>query len=740
MINVSDELKNAVINEEMPKTITASPVELSVDDLNWFNVNNTNEWSGLYSFSSVLRQDISNEYRCDYIDIDEIRRHGKVNFSLNIRITSMEESTAQLWLYITQIFSNGTESTNGVSKSGCVVGQDYVLSKSYIVASTDWDRTVAIKIAIGVGSATNSIGLQMSKPFICMSDDTSKRMPFDYIGKFATPANVALVNGSNSFVEVSNPNVLSEAFGFEESICSADTLKIGGCETSKLSLTVFNAVSSFQNGIADISLDINSKGAFNWKGYQIKKVTKESRGGSVLKKLDLYDKSYRLSENAYSWYSQYMWGMNMDRQSQYANYHFDYERNIFSAYWNLARSFGVEDEDRLEIDVYHRMNMPYETDGGIYFDYCDASHGYNRLYYRKYSFSHSGYYTAFMVDYIVENETPNYGEYFDSIMRGASDKGSIFAEFFDSNGDNVLGEGGYLYDCRDIILPPEGTKTITIYVPYVCSKPPYQSQDNAYPVTTEAWVYGVNFKDYSPYDIINSTAPLPYYSYIWRKPSATDICRADSSITARDVMRSLMEMCGCFYRISRDGKPQFIYAQEHGLYPSNTLFPSDNLFPKKSGEMTMPTSYYMTAEFAEFQVEKYGGVQVVVRTKDNTGAVVRWEYWEDDSSDSAYLIDDNIFLCAEEFVYDRESTSNIDTLLQNLFGCLDNLQYTPFTAETIGTPFLESGDRFTLLTQTDGFESFIFERKLKGIQALKDHFEARGIAKTPRVKNFEWEQ
>ena len=117
----------------------------------------------------------------------------------------------------------------------------------------------------------------------------------------------------------------------------------------------------------------------------------------------------------------------------------------------------------------------------------------------------------------------------------------------------------------------------------------------------------------------------------------------------------------------------------------------------------------------------------------------RWEYWTDDDNDNAYIIDDNIFLCADGLNNDPTQTADILTILENMYGCLDNLQYTPFSAETIGTPFLESGDRFTLLTQNDGFESFIFERKLKGIQALKDYFEARGIQKTPRVRNFEWQ-
>ena len=373
----------------------------------------------------------------------------------------------------------------------------------------------------------------------------------------------------------------------------------------------------------------------------------------------------------------------------------------------------------------------------LYFDIVEnvGAEQYGRVHLSKKTYTPNNSYHAIQIKVnvdMLDSDMTFYKTYYDSLGRGVADLASVYITFHLSGG----GEQGFLLDNGDLVLIPEDCTSYDVYVPYSFCKPNFT---DGHIFATKVAIYGIKLLYYNPNDVLNMKEPLPYYSYVWRKPSVTDICRADSSITARDVMRSLMEMCGCFYRFARSGKPEFVYPQEHGLYPSNTLFPANDLFPKKSSEMVMPTSYYISAEFAEFQVEKYGGVQVVVRTKDNTGAVCRWEYWGDDTSDSAYLIDDNIFLCAEEFVYDAQSTENIDRLLENLFSCLDNMQYTPFTAETIGTPFLESGDRFTLLTKNDGFESFIFERKLRGIQALKDHFEARGIAKTPRVKNFEWE-
>ncbi|MBO4542758.1 MAG: hypothetical protein J5725_06195, partial [Bacteroidales bacterium] len=320
---------------------------------------------------------------------------------------------------------------------------------------------------------------------------------------------------------------------------------------------------------------------------------------------------------------------------------------------------------------------------------------------------------------------------YDKLGRGVT-SGNVMLEFSVSGQADTV---NFLADTGDVIVCPDNWVSVVIYI----SLRIYNGGGTITQTFSTYTIEEVSFLRYDIDKIVNAKLPLVYYAYAPAKPTVDDIFKISSSVSARDVMRSLMEMCGCFYRISRDGYPQFVYPQEHGLYPSNDLYPADNLFPKKSSELTMPTSYYISAYFEEFQVEKFGGIQVVVDGKDNTGAVVRAEYWVDDDLESAYLIDDNIFLCSDQFKYYDEHTPEIDNILQNMYGVLDNLQYTPFTAETIGTPFLESGDRFTLLTKNDGFESFIFERKLKGIQALKDHFEARGIAKTPRVKNFEWE-
>lgn len=729
MIPISDTLKNAVINEEKPKTLTIYPNERDIEALNWYK----EAWTPNHS---VIMNKVSNfgiSTDTYFLAPSKINTYGfglatVGYFSFDLKF---ENSVSFTKVTILLKYSDGTSEYD---LSDDMTHADYNdWRRCYVRIPNPKTKKNIVSLSIMVwGSENFSMQLYLRAPqFDMLSSDTGVQ---EYNGTlFATDENVRAYVGK-TFDTLTNDDIISESFVYDESICSADRLKFGGAESSSIEVSLLDAREDYTDCPINISLDVNDKGQFDWKNFTVKKCDKSSKGGLIVKTLKAYDKMDNLSDNAYAWYTQYMWGMSGDRNTQYANYRFDFERQIFATYFNLARAFGLDGEQYIEKTQLENYASAYNESTDFYVDYYTS--GYNRLKYSKKTVTLSSSYKAYTVEYVVENEIPNYREHYDSLMRGASDIGSVCVEFFDSNSNRLF---GFLYDCGDMILPPPEATTMVIYCPWVCSKAPYQTQDNAYPINSIITIYGVNFTEYEPYDIVNSYMPLVYYSYVWRKPTHEDIFKANSSITARIVMRSLMEMCGCFYKLTRDGKPQFYYPSEHGLYPANTLFPANDLFPKKSGELTMATSYYFTADFAEYQVQKFGGVQVVVNTKDNTGQVCRAEYWEDDDNDSAYLIDDNIFLCSEQFKYEYDTTDTIAMLLENLYGCLDNLQYTPFSAETIGTPFLESGDRFTLLTQNDGFESFIFERKLKGIQALKDYFEARGIQKTPRVRNFEWQ-
>lgn len=738
MIPVSDELKQAVIHEVKPKRVFIDFGYRNIEGFNWYK----EEYAPNMGYSTYISQgaDIGlssfsqlkpNDNKVDYSRVSE---KSYASFSFYLKVNKVR-SGDKFFIRMSFKRDNGGSGYNMLDTQQFNVSDFTEFTKITIQITVNSTYPLLYFYEtwlVNASSGALDFDFEVKNPQVSLYDESGGTPNYgDLI--FATPVNIA-EKMKDELEPIDNSNIIGDSLAYKESICSSETLKFGLCEASEIEIDVFDKNYDFTGRTMDLSMqfaDIQER--FEWKDFIIAEAKKSYVGNVQKRHIVAYDKLKNLNENAYAWYTQYMWGINLDRSEPYYLYNFDYQRQIFSAYYNLAKAFGIEQEDYItthdlgyfsNLDSSEIKDMTYDTNKYLKFAKTELT----KLDFGNYS-------DAFMV--IVDlaqnrksgSEYANYLNKYDSLGRGIESANVLLEFVIDGEPDTV----NFLCDSGDIIIPPENWVDVNILVPSNLQFPStFEQMGNGFTI------YGVEFDYLNASDLVNGSMWFPYYSYTYPKPSKEHIFKAESSITARAVMRSLMEMCGCFFRLDREGHPQFLYAMEHGLYPSNTLFPADDLFPRKSSELTMPTSYYIKANFEEYRVSNFGGVQVVVNTYDSQGAVVRWEYWGDETSDNAYLIDDNIFLCNSQFEYEPEMAGNVQELLENLWNVLNNMSYTPFTAETIGTPFLESGDRFTLLTKTDGFESFIFERTLKGIQVLKDYYEARGVAKTPRVKNFEW--
>ena len=731
MIQVSSELKNAVITEQKPKNMSVTITQTdNLKLLNWYateyhgsNWYNLDISPGSYTtLLNLFKFDVDGAINYDYANQAEW-----VGVSFDLLISDIDPDSYESFRV------RLLENRDGVSESttsGTNLLSDYATAKRWgmRVNADGFEKFTHFRI---VNSSTNK-NLKAKFTFtnvkIYMYAGDSVNV-INYSDIFATETNVARYIALGTY---GNANIISQSFAYTESICSEDRLKLGLAESSAIELSLLDTVKIPVGCDIDVSLHIaDVEDGFEWNNFVVAESTKRSSGGIGVCDLTCYDRNSKLSQNAYSWYTKYMWGMNLDSPQPNEQYKFDYCRQAYGTLRNLLNTFQVEKNVMYNPESYSRIDYvpeDYPTQER-YFDITnDTSVTDRRILFSKYTVTHES--GLDVVDVFATTQVA-YGRWdlIDKFYRGVSTNANIYIDIhLPEETIRVLGNSGDL-----IAIPPE-CETFDVYVPYSFGNTSFTPSANG------QWISSIKITqrkhDYYDVDnIVNGYRQLPYFSY---KENVTvdDIVKVDSNITVRDIVRSICEMCGCFFRLDRNGNPTFIYASEHGMYPENTLYPADTLFPQKSGEMTMPTSYYIKAEFAEYQVSNYGGVQVIVNTSGNTGGVCRIEYWTDEDNDNAYVMDDNIFLCADGLVL--EDTTDLMTILENMYGCLDNLQYTPFEAETIGTPFLESGDRFTLLTKNDGFESFIFERKLKGIQALRDYFSARGIQKTPRVKNFEW--
>ena len=234
-------------------------------------------------------------------------------------------------------------------------------------------------------------------------------------------------------------------------------------------------------------------------------------------------------------------------------------------------------------------------------------------------------------------------------------------------------------------------------------------------------------------NLVNKAERLVYYNM-----GTGDIYPTDSSITGRDVIRSVLELCGCFFRLDRyNGLPEFVYCTKGGLYPRNDLYPADDLYPRSGTDQLLPNGRYMSVIQDNYSVKDFGCIQIVIDRRSNeTKSVCEYQYPLNPKNQNAYVIKDNIFLCAEEATYDID-------VLNSIFGPMylqiSNMGYVPNVTEALGMPWIECGDRIGILTFSSGFESFVFRRTLKGIQLLIDTYESTGDEYTEAVKEFGYE-
>ena len=69
--------------------------------------------------------------------------------------------------------------------------------------------------------------------------------------------------------------------------------------------------------------------------------------------------------------------------------------------------------------------------------------------------------------------------------------------------------------------------------------------------------------------------------------------------------------------------------------------------------------------------------------------------------------------------------------------------YAPSEVHAVGLPYVECGDRISLLTKEGGIETFVFSRTLSGIQSLVDSYESYGDECNEAISDFgykEWNE
>lgn len=184
-------------------------------------------------------------------------------------------------------------------------------------------------------------------------------------------------------------------------------------------------------------------------------------------------------------------------------------------------------------------------------------------------------------------------------------------------------------------------------------------------------------------------------------------------LSGATVLNCICEINGCFGHIGRDSKFHYIYLEQEiqGLYPRNNLYPADDLYPREPKSTRISKSLYISAQYEDFLVKTIDKLQIR-KEEDDIGVIVG-------SGTNAYVIQDNFL------VYGKGS-EELTGIANNIYGKIRGIIYRPFSADCKGNLCIEVGDAVRLPTRYEIIESYVLKRTLKGIQALRDNYEATG--------------
>lgn len=203
-------------------------------------------------------------------------------------------------------------------------------------------------------------------------------------------------------------------------------------------------------------------------------------------------------------------------------------------------------------------------------------------------------------------------------------------------------------------------------------------------------------------------------------------------LSGKDVINAICEINGCFGHIGRDGKFQYIYLHQaiEGLYPSDTLFPdhapewmaqakTGHLYPQDPKSTRVGNGTYISCHYEDYRTKPITKLQI--RQEENDIGKIFPE-GDIETKDNCYIIQDN-------FLVYGKSSAELTIIAQNIYRKITDIIYRPFDAECVGNPCLEVGEPVRFSTKYDIVESYILQRTLKGIQALRDNYQTNGVEK-----------
>ena len=188
------------------------------------------------------------------------------------------------------------------------------------------------------------------------------------------------------------------------------------------------------------------------------------------------------------------------------------------------------------------------------------------------------------------------------------------------------------------------------------------------------------------------------------------------TLSGADVIKAICEINGVFGQITNEGKFRYVELSpdlDAGLFPSETLYPADDLYPEDVNHSVdvIHHAQYIDVTFEDYMSEAI--TRLTVRNDDKDAGVTVG------TAGNTYVITGNFLV----YGYNSTQLTSVATAILNK---IKNRYYKPCTVNAIGNPLHEVGDGIRIRTTYRGIVSYILERRLTGIQALRDTYSANG--------------
>ena len=201
-----------------------------------------------------------------------------------------------------------------------------------------------------------------------------------------------------------------------------------------------------------------------------------------------------------------------------------------------------------------------------------------------------------------------------------------------------------------------------------------------------------------------------------------------SSVSGKTIINYICEVNGVFGTITRDNKFRYVELKkiEDALLPSNTLYPSDKLYPRNGNTFRVQNGCYISCEYEDYQTKPITKVSAIDENGNSIGD---------------YGTGDNVYKISNNFFLNNMSNNDMNVALSNIYNKLENISYIPIkSSDCLGNPCIELGDNIKLVTSKKVIKSYVLERTLKGVQALRDSYASKGTYELPKTSNSIFER